>query len=131
MARIIVMKDKSPLIISKDEMTTPAVAVCRCGLSGGWPMCDGSHMETHHEPTEEILQYRREANRLVSSRFKGDPHLADPRPTVQNASRVTPEAVEKSVEEVQYGGAHLPRRSARKAHDEKGEDDSPKQEKTA
>lgn len=56
MARIVVMKDTSPLVIKKDEMESGSVAVCRCGLSADWPMCDGSHNETSGEEEGSLYQ---------------------------------------------------------------------------
>ncbi len=78
MARIVVLEDTSPLVIKKDEMEGDVVAVCRCGLSAGWPMCDGSHNAASDEDEASLSKYEREGGELQRSPA-GDVEGADPR----------------------------------------------------
>ncbi|MDX1612057.1 MAG: CDGSH iron-sulfur domain-containing protein [Candidatus Thermoplasmatota archaeon] len=76
MSRIVELHDESPLIIKKDEMEGNVVAVCRCGLSEKWPLCDGSHGHTGDERGR--VKYRREDGELVREPAD-DVDDADPR----------------------------------------------------
>lgn len=79
MSRIVEMKDEGPLVIKKDEMEGDVVAACRCGLSGDWPYCDGSHAKAAGEPDDELVRYNREDGELVRLESDVAPGEADPR----------------------------------------------------
>lgn len=84
MSRIVELHDKAPLILRKDQMEKPAVAICRCGLSAAWPFCDGSHTKIAEEPGR-LAGYRRndvgELERVAPSTELGanDPRSGIPR----------------------------------------------------
>jgi CDGSH-type Zn-finger protein len=60
MARRVDLKDQSPLIIKQEDLVNGSCAVCRCGLSGHWPMCDGTHKATIGEEPGKLYRYERE-----------------------------------------------------------------------
>jgi len=37
------------------------VAICMCGLSGDYPFCDGSHMETRDEDSDTLYKYENDS----------------------------------------------------------------------
>ncbi len=76
------MRDEGPLVLKKDEMESDTVAVCRCGLSAGWPMCDGTHAVTKGETPNTVFEYARTAKgeKPTRTEFDGDETPADPRP---------------------------------------------------
>lgn len=60
MARRVDLKDQSPLIVKAEDLVNGSCAVCRCGLSGKWPMCDGTHKATIGEEPGKLYRYERE-----------------------------------------------------------------------
>lgn len=89
MSRIVTMRDQGPLVLKKDEMESDTVAICRCGLSAGWPQCDGTHAVTQDEDPNTVFQYARsdEDEKPSRSEFEGDVTVADPRPwTAENVA---------------------------------------------
>ncbi len=82
MSRIVELHDHGPFRISKADMAGPVVAVCRCGLSARWPLCDGSHAKTNDESPDTLRVYTRDAagnltGQPTDALSKGQ---ADPRP---------------------------------------------------
>lgn len=88
MTRIVVMRDQSPLVLKKDEMEDDTVAICRCGLSSDWPMCNGTHKVTRDEEPNTVYQYAGESkgDKPTRSEFQGDIRAADPRPWLDEES---------------------------------------------
>lgn len=93
MARRVDLKDQSPLIIKAEDLVNGSCAVCRCGLSGQWPMCDGTHKATIGEDPGKLYRYERELPQGTVKRTEigdlempGDgPKQADP--TLEDAGR--------------------------------------------
>ncbi|MFC7154728.1 CDGSH iron-sulfur domain-containing protein [Halomarina halobia] len=58
MARDVTHTARSPYIVTPEDIDAEKgdVAVCRCGLSREYPLCDGSHRATRDE--EEGVVYR-------------------------------------------------------------------------
>lgn len=81
MARLVVMRDKKPLVIKKEDMTEEALWICRCGLSAGWPECDGSHKRTSDEMPDRLYEYTRRApdDDLMRTESNDTRRWADPR----------------------------------------------------
>ncbi len=80
MSRIVELHDHAPLVLKRSEMERDVVAICRCGLSAKWPMCDGSHGRTLDEPAGALCAYTREAGTLARKPISGlGPGRADPR----------------------------------------------------
>lgn len=76
------MRDHAPLVLKKDEMESDTVAICRCGLSADWPMCNGTHKMTRDEEPNVVYQYSRteKDEKPTQTEFEGDLAPADPRP---------------------------------------------------
>jgi CDGSH-type Zn-finger protein len=70
MPRIVVMKDRAPLIVKKKEIEGDDVWVCRCGLSADWPWCDDTHLKIKGEPRDKLFKYTRQ-------KPEDDPHRSD------------------------------------------------------
>jgi CDGSH iron-sulfur domain-containing protein 1 len=81
MTRVVVMKDRAPLILKKSDIEGDDLWICRCGLSANWPRCDDSHLETKKEPKEVLCKYARTSadGPLVRTEIAGLDG-ADPRP---------------------------------------------------
>lgn len=71
MARLRKMTDDGPLVVREEDVEDGAVAVCRCGLSDGWPYCDGSHRATEGEDDDAVYRYHRNGD-LERSQVGGD-----------------------------------------------------------
>lgn len=82
MPRIVVMKDKAPLIVKKKDIEGDDVWVCRCGLSADWPWCDDTHLTTAKtEAKEKVYKYTRKDKDAAPVRVECPPiEGADPRP---------------------------------------------------
>ena len=60
MARIVKLHDQSPFVVTAEQLKGGPCAVCRCGLSAAWPLCDGTHKQTRDEDPGRLYAYTRE-----------------------------------------------------------------------
>ena len=65
MARMVRMEGTGPLKIDPQDK---AVFICTCGLSDGFPMCDGSHKACAAESVGKLSVYDNENKRIVEER---------------------------------------------------------------
>lgn len=84
MTRIVLIKDKKPLILRKEDVPDDGVWVCRCGLSADWPLCDSSHAEARKETEDKVYRYHRTeaGGPLHVETTTEDTEMVDPRPSV-------------------------------------------------
>lgn len=59
MTRVVKLGDRQPLVLHKAAIPGSTIAVCRCGLSQAWPLCDGSHTATRSEEDDKLYLYER------------------------------------------------------------------------
>lgn len=70
MPRIVELKDQSPLLIRPEDTVNGIVAVCRCGLSANWPLCNGSHKATAGEDPGCLYHYDQQLPQGVPKRHE-------------------------------------------------------------
>lgn len=81
MPRIVVMKDRAPLVLKKTDITGDDLWLCRCGLSANWPLCDDSHLNAKGEQAGKLYEYCRKKKDDVPVRQETARRpTADPRP---------------------------------------------------
>ena len=81
MPRLVVMKDRAPLVLKKTDIKGDDLWLCRCGLSANWPLCDDSHNNTKGEVAGKLYEYCRKTKYDIPLRADIAPRpTADPRP---------------------------------------------------
>lgn len=70
MTRVVKLGDQRPLVLKKESLPGPVVAICRCGLSAAWPLCDGSHAATRTEEEGKLYHYDRSGDEEVLLRHE-------------------------------------------------------------
>lgn len=66
MSRLVEHDATGPLRLDESDLDAEKgdIAVCRCGLSGDCPFCDGTHRETGSEADDACYRYDREDGEL-------------------------------------------------------------------
>ncbi len=69
MGRLVELDAQGPKRLSEDDLDPEYgdVAVCRCGLSDEFPLCDGSHRATEDEDAERTYRYVDGERRVVAA----------------------------------------------------------------
>ncbi|MFD1599276.1 CDGSH iron-sulfur domain-containing protein [Halobellus rarus] len=59
MGRLVELDATAPLKLDESDLDSEKgdVAVCRCGLSGEFPFCDGTHRKTRAEDGDTLYRY--------------------------------------------------------------------------
>ena len=79
MTRIIEHEDTSPIAVAKDSVPGSHIHVCRCGLTQGPPLCDGSHRIARSEKPGRLVRYTKHEDALVAEEVEVRPAAASAR----------------------------------------------------
>jgi CDGSH-type Zn-finger protein len=113
MPRIVEIKDQTPLLIRPEDTVNGIVAVCRCGLSGNWPFCNGTHKATIGEDPDKLYHYDRELPQGTPRRHEIDLGDLEQRSRKESQKQEDPPAGGQQADDGGHGAGATPVRPPR------------------